>query len=566
MDDVWFASDDPERLKRAIRKIIDLTGSMGIQVHKWGSNLEELIQDFPPHQRARTFQLNSEGKAAIKALGIVWDTQGDEFRFLQGAPKKSTWTLRTMSSAADQIYDPLGIISPTTLPGKLLIQNAWIYQKAWDEQVPDPLGKKMDLYCDNQMELHRIRVPRFMGNREGRLVLFSDASRMAQAAAAYWVTENPEPAGTPYQAKLIGSKVKLTGLQQVEHIGRLELIAAVMGVMLAVKICIAYGLPLEQVLFFTDSMAVLYWLSTTAQLSAYAGHRVAKICERTRWDQWRYVNTKMNPSDLPTRGVRAKDMPNADLWWEGPEFLKLPMKDWPEQPPIRKTEEAAAEERTVEEICKGITMTTHKGQGWDVIEIIRKRRANLKKQVRILSKVFEFIKRYLSLSKFDKTLQEIEMVLVKHDQAQKFREMIEELKLGKFGKTYPNLRPFLDRKGAVRIDAGFHQGAAFDWEAKRPILLHADMPFTKALLREIHAETLGHQNGIEGILAEARKRFWVVGGRKEAKRTIRDCMRCSKKRWTSLGLDLPPLHPSRSNPLRAFLEIGIDHAGPFKMR
>ena len=231
----------------------------------------ELNPGFPPHQRAKTFQLNSEGKAAMKALGIVWDTQADEFRFLQGAPRKPTWTLRTMSSAAGQIYDPLGIISPTTLPGKLLIQNAWRYQKDWDEPVPEPLGKKMDLYCDNQAELHRIQVPRFLGHREGRLVLFSDASRMAQAAAAYWVTESPEATGPPYQARLIGSKVKLTGLRQVEHIGRLELIAAVMGVMLAVKICIAYGIPLEQVLFFTDSMAVLYWLSTTAPLISLCG-------------------------------------------------------------------------------------------------------------------------------------------------------------------------------------------------------------------------------------------------------------------------------------------------------
>ena len=61
---------------------------------------------------------------------------------------------------------------------------------------------------------------------------------MAQAAAAYWVTEGEKHHEHPYQARPIGSKVKLTGLRQLEHIGRLELIAAVMGVMLAVKICI----------------------------------------------------------------------------------------------------------------------------------------------------------------------------------------------------------------------------------------------------------------------------------------------------------------------------------------
>ena len=129
VDDNWFASSDPERQKKAIKEIVELTGTMGIQVHKWGSNLEELIQDFPQHQRAKTFQLNLEGQAAMKALGIAWDTQTDEFRFMQGPPKKDCWSLRTMSSSAGQLYDPLGLISPTTLPGKLLIQNAWRYQK-----------------------------------------------------------------------------------------------------------------------------------------------------------------------------------------------------------------------------------------------------------------------------------------------------------------------------------------------------------------------------------------------------------------------------------------------------
>ena len=181
---------------------------------------------------------------------------------------------------------------------------------------------------------------------------------------AYWVTEDKESSEHPCKARLVGSKVKLTGLRQLEHIGRLELIAAVMGVMLAVKICIAYGLPLDQVLFFTDSMAVLYWLTTTAPLPVYAGHRVAKICERTDWRQWNYVNTKHNPSDLPTRGLRAKDMLEATLWWEGPEFLKFNREDWPQQPHIRRTEEAAAEERTVEDICKGIMLTAHDGEGW----------------------------------------------------------------------------------------------------------------------------------------------------------------------------------------------------------
>ena len=158
----------------------------------------------------------------------------------------------------------------------------------------------MSLYCINQKHLGKISVSRHLGSKKGWLVIFTDSSTMTQAAAAYWVTETPQGC----DSKLIAAKSKVTGLRQHEHIGRLELVAAVLGVALALKIALAYQIPMEEVTYFTDSMWVLYWLSTTATLSAYAGHRVAKIGERSHFGQWNYVHTSQNPSDLPTRGCR----------------------------------------------------------------------------------------------------------------------------------------------------------------------------------------------------------------------------------------------------------------------
>ena len=56
----------------------------------------------------------------------------------------------------------------------------------------------MDLYCQNQQRIDQIRFPRYLGQEEGRLVMFSDASRMAQATAAYWVTETQKGSENPY--------------------------------------------------------------------------------------------------------------------------------------------------------------------------------------------------------------------------------------------------------------------------------------------------------------------------------------------------------------------------------
>jgi len=50
-----------------------------------------------------------------------------------------------------------------------------------------------------------------------------------------------------------------------------------------------------------------------------------------KWICWQHCPWNVNPADLPSRGVNAKQMVNSSLWWNGPEFLKLPVKKWPRE-------------------------------------------------------------------------------------------------------------------------------------------------------------------------------------------------------------------------------------------
>jgi hypothetical protein len=38
----------------------------------------------------------------------------------------------------------------------------------------------------------------------------------------------------------------------------------------------------------------------------------------------------LNPADLPSRGIAAKDLTNNSTWWNGPEFLLHSETEWPE--------------------------------------------------------------------------------------------------------------------------------------------------------------------------------------------------------------------------------------------
>ena len=283
--------------------------------------------------------------------------------------------------------------------------------------------------------LSQVRVPRHIGDEKGRLVIFTDSSTMAQAAAAYWVTES----GAGYESRLIASKSKVTGLRQHEHIGRLELVGAVIGVALALKIALAYRIPMESVTYFTDSMAVLYWLSTTSTLSAYAGHRVAKIGERSNHKQWKYVNTTENPSDLPTRGMRAADLAKCELWWRGPAFLRRPPHEWPEQPKIRPTEAAAAETRTVEEISANIVMhergeSCQQGNGnctdtkkVGLIERLMAQGYNIRRAMHLLARLTEIMHLKFQHNGFNMIFRKWETLWVRHEQRVVLSKLYSEL-------------------------------------------------------------------------------------------------------------------------------------------
>ena len=45
--------------------------------------------------------------------------------------------------------------------------------------------------------------------------------------------------------------------------------------------------------------------------------------------QWRFVPTKENPTDLVTRGLKVSELANSEKWWNGPEFLGNDESEWP---------------------------------------------------------------------------------------------------------------------------------------------------------------------------------------------------------------------------------------------
>ena len=86
----------------------------------------------------------------------------------------------------------------------------------------------------------------------------------------------------------------------------------------------------SQVYCWTDSMTVLHWIKNKHVYRPYVQNRIDEIRQKTNGCLWQHCPGNINPADLPSRGIKASDLIKASLWWEGPQFLKLPHSEWPE--------------------------------------------------------------------------------------------------------------------------------------------------------------------------------------------------------------------------------------------
>ncbi|XP_064648766.1 uncharacterized protein LOC135500976 [Lineus longissimus] len=188
-------------------------------------------------------------------------------------------------------------------------------------------------------KLENFSVPRCLRSDDldkivhSQLHHFSDASEGGLGATSYL---RQEDVNGRVHCALVMTKVKLTPLKTTT-IPRLELTAADEAVKLDKLLRSELEIPLCESIFWTDSMIVLYYIRNEAKrYQTFVANRVAKIHENTVPTQWRHVPTDQNPADDVSRGMTADELIGNDRWKHGPEFLKKPETDWPNQPIIDK--------------------------------------------------------------------------------------------------------------------------------------------------------------------------------------------------------------------------------------
>ena len=363
---------------------------------------------------------------------------------------------------------------------------------------------KFTIYFSHHLHTEYLRIPRQAIAESELLVIFTDASTQALAAAAYVINDKASGLGP----RLVWAKNKLASLKGNETVPRLELGAAVMGTELAFFICKTFGWDLNWVLCFSDSMTVLWWIQSTHMLNPYVADRLQKIAERISYQQWLHVRIEVNPADLPMRGVLLEKLKNHALWWQ---FLQLDPEKWENRPQLYETEEAMVEGRSLESVSRNMVLAVRATATYDhtlgdfIVELILSIHG-FERGCRIADIVRQAV---IKLLKGEGNFTSLTSEVLIHKQAAQFTALKGALIRGTIpDQRYWPLGPYLDGDGLIRINGRLTPCLECKEDQARPILLHKGMRIVQPMLWEMHADKLKHYGAINTFMVKIREKYW----------------------------------------------------------
>ena len=277
-------------------------------------------------------------------LGLKWnkssDTIGVSFPTLD---ENRTPTKRTVLSKLAKVYDPLGLVSPIILEGKMIYRDVCKTKLPWDAEVPGPLNRRWRVWEKSLPTEETVPRP-IVKYREPVLSLelhaFGDASTQGVGAVVYSVVR--QRSGITQQLVAAKSALAKEGLT----VPRLELVSAHMATNLVANVRKALtGLPEPTIHGWLDSTVALHWIRGEGRYRQFVANRVSKIQQQSEI-AWRHVPTEDNPADIASRGGSLSEKPQ---WWNGPEWLHDPCQ-WPDSFVTQPSPASEAEAKVAREV------------------------------------------------------------------------------------------------------------------------------------------------------------------------------------------------------------------------
>ena len=539
----------------------------GICLHKFLSNSKEVMKALPDEDKAlkaRDLDLRRDALPVERALGMAWDVESDTFKFEVSMSSRQP-TRRIILSAVSAVFNPMGLVSPVILRGKLILQNLCRSGALWDEAVSDSISTEWENWRDNLAGLSHIQIARcYRGSLSGNIVKsevhhFSDASSVGYGQCSYLRQVDLEGKTHCY---LVMSKARVAPIKP-QTIPGLELAAAVTSARISALLRRELNIEYTEH-FWTDSKIMLgYIANESKRFHVFVANRIREIRDHSHPSQWHYVPTEANPADLVLRGATSAELVEGP-WFSGPKFLynENPFSLGDTNPQLYTI---PADDP---EVKKVVLSTKAKEPSHLMLQL--ERFSSWQKMKRVVALCLK-----LRHGKDDKRSTEItatdlcaaEDTIISLVQQEAFPSEIESLrrkKAVKSSSSIAKLDPFLDHNGTLRIGGRINNGT-LPYEVKHPVLLPRRSHITTALLLHVHGKT-AHQG--RGITTSALRNqgYWVIGASKEIASLIHNCVKCRRLRRQEQTQKMADLPNERVKPAPPFANCGMDCFGPFLIK
>ncbi|XP_055623158.1 uncharacterized protein LOC129766604 [Toxorhynchites rutilus septentrionalis] len=294
VDDYFDSAETVEEAIRRAKEVRFVHSQGGFELRNWVSNSPEVLRLMGEEKAAQAIHFGRDKETGNeRVLGIIWSPDQDTFSFstehrdhlrdyLSGTERP---TKRIVLSCVMGFFDPLGLLAPFTVHGKILVQDLWRTGCAWDEKVDERCWTKWKRWIELLPDVENIQIPRcYFGDSLSSAVeslelhIFVDASEYAYGCVGYLraVVE-----GT-VRCSLIMSRSKVAPLKR-QSVPRLKLMAAVLGARMLHTVINNHTVKFQRKVLWTDSQTVRSWIrSDQHNFKQFVAFRIGEILELTR--------------------------------------------------------------------------------------------------------------------------------------------------------------------------------------------------------------------------------------------------------------------------------------------
>lgn len=567
IDDLLTSSDSKFEIIKIQKEINWVLNNSGFNLRKWLCNDSDIIKEL---------DVNTELDVALleigeenKTLGIYWDAKNDFIKYnvnLDCNIQSSQWNKRSVLSMISQIYDPLGLLGPIVITAKLIMQKLWKLKLDWDQDLPSDIKENWLTFYNDMSKLNALKIYRFVKVSNFVAVElhgFSDASTKAYGCCIFvrCLTVSGE-----YVSNLLCAKSRVAPIKLVS-LPRLELCGALLLARLTRKIVDFLKVNFKQIYFWTDSTICLHWIKDDpSKWKLFVANRVQEIQDLTDSNSWQHVVSEENPADLLSRGVTVTSLIKSNLWWYGPEWLRISHKKW--NPSKIDTLQDIPETKII-----SCTVTTDTIVNSDnLVNILLNRVSSFRKYLNIFSYILRFVYNCRASAKNRK-----HGLLQSKDIDQSLNITIRSVQKDCFSKEYESLiknkcisnkskilslNPFL-YDGLIRV-GGRLQNSDIPFNCKHQIILPRNHILTQRILQHEHERLL--HCGVQQLIYSIRQKYWPISARNICKYLVNKCIPCFKAKPNNLNYLMGDLPSQRVNSYSVFENVGTDYGGPFLIK